>query len=211
MRQRGAVVLRITLLWAVSTVAFGAFVLGTSERVGACSCGSLTDQEAFENADAVFTGTLVEVITPDGDTYSSTDPERFLFEVDEVFKGTVFARQSVVTARDGASCGLEISGSGPFIVFARNESDGITDGAAGGELYSDLCSGTRALAGGELPASFGASASPAPGASAIGDSGSQDSITRTVAVAGVLALFGAGCAFIVYRRRQRGSLPQPAR
>ncbi len=195
--------MRIALLWAVSTVAFGAFVLGTSERVGACSCISLTDQEAFENADAVFTGTLAEVITPDGDTYSSTDPERFVFDVDEVFKGNVFARQSVVTARDGASCGLEISGSGPFIVFARNESDGITNGAADGELYSNLCSGTRALAGGELPASFGASASPAPGASAIGDSGSQDSITQTVVVAGVLVLVGAGCAFIVYRRRQR--------
>ncbi len=195
--------MRVMLLLALATVAVGAFVLGSSERAAACSCVSFTDQEAFESADAVFTGTLVDIITPAGDTYSSTDPERFVFDVDEVFKGNVFARQSVVTARDGASCGLEISGSGPFMVFARNESDGITNGAADGELYSTLCSGTRALTGGELPASFGASASPAPGASAIGDSGPQGSIAQTAVVAGMLVLVGAGCAFIVHRRRQR--------
>ena len=190
------------MLWAVSTVAFGAFMLGTSEPVAACSCVSFTDEQALENADAAFTGTLTEIITPAGDTYSSTDPERFVFDVDEVFKGNVFARQSVVTARDGASCGLEISGPGPFMVFARSESDGITNGAADGELYSNLCSGTRALSGGALPASFGAAASPAPGASAIGDSGSQRSMVHIAVVAGVLALLGAGYAVVVHRRRQ---------
>ena len=44
------------------------------------------------DADAVFNGTLVEVITPSGDTFSSSDPERFVFEVDEVYKGEVAAR-----------------------------------------------------------------------------------------------------------------------
>ena len=194
--------MRIMLLWAVSTVAFGAFVLGTSERVAACSCTWFTDEEAFENADAVFTGTPSEIISPTGDAFSSADPERFVFDVDKAVKGNRFSGQSVVTARDGASCGLEISGPGPFVVFAYTESNDVITGAADGELYSSLRSGTRALAGGDLPDSFGAATSPAPGASAIGDSGSQTSIVLIAGVAGVLALFGAGCAFTVYRRRQ---------
>lgn len=183
-------------------VAFGAFVFGTSERASACSCVGVSDDEALENADAAFTGALVEIVTPAGDTYSSTDPERFVFDVDEVFKGAVFARQSVVTARDGASCGLEISGPGPFIVFARTEPDGVTSGAADGELYSSLCSGTRAFAGGALPASFGAASSPSPGASAIGESRTQRPIVQIAAIAGVLVLVGAGCAIAIQGRRQ---------
>ena len=183
-------------------VAFGAFAFGTSQRASACSCVGFTDDEALENADAAFTGALVEIITPAADTYSSTDPERFVFDVDEVFKGDVFARQSVVTARDGASCGLEISGPGPFVVFARTEPDGITSGAADGELYSSLCSGTRAVAGGALPASFGAASSPSPGASAIGERRTQRPIVQIAAIAGVLALVGAGCAIAIQRRRQ---------
>ena len=183
-------------------------MLGSSPRVGACSCGALTDEEAFDHADAVFTGSLVEVLTPEGDSYSSVDPERFVFDVDEVFNGNVFTRQSVVTARDGASCGLEISGPGPYVVFARSEADGVTSGGVDDELYSGLCSGTRALADGEVPASFGASASPAPGASAIPDTGSSpDSIAPTVAVVamGALALVGGLFAILVYRRRQIAS------
>jgi hypothetical protein len=189
------------LSWTVATVAVGAFVFGISERVVACSCASFTDEEALENADAAFTGTLVEIITPAGDTHGSTDPERFVFDVDEVFKGDVFARQSIVTARDGASCGLEVRGPGPFVVFARTE-DAITSGAADGELYSNLCSGTRVLTSGAIPASFGAASSPVPGASAIGDSGTQRPIVQTAAIAGALALLGAGCAVAVHRRRQ---------
>jgi hypothetical protein len=193
---------RVMLLWAVAMLGFGAFVLAPAGRVAACSCVSFTDEDALENADVAFTGALVEILTPDGDTYSSTDPERFVFDVDEVFKGVAFARQSVVTARDGASCGLEVAGPGPFLVFARTEPDGITSGAADGELYSSLCSGTRALTSGALPASFGAASSPAPGASAVPDDGTQRSILQIATVVGVLVVVGAGCAIVIQRRRQ---------
>ncbi len=192
----------------MTTVAFGTVLFGASERAVACSCAAFTDEEAFENADAAFTGTLVEIMTPAGDTYSSADPERFVFDVDEVFKGRVFARQSVVTAREGASCGLEIRGPGPFVVFARTEADGITGGAVDGELYSNLCTGTRVLASGALPATFGAASTPVQGASAIGGSGTQRPVVQITAIAGALALLGAGGAFALHRRRQSPT-PQP--
>jgi hypothetical protein len=60
-------------------------------------------------------------------------------------------RQHLVTARDGASCGIEISGRGPFVVFARIDFGGIPSGAVNGESRSNLRSGTRttSLAPGE--------------------------------------------------------------
>jgi len=143
----------IALLCAVVT--FGAFALGTPQRAAACDCAAFTDTEAYEFHDVVFTGTLVEINTPAGDIVVSTDPERFVFDVDQVFKGEAQTRQSVVTAREGASCGLEISGPGPFVVFARLDDDGITRNAVEGEVYSNSCSGTRLLDDGALPTSFG--------------------------------------------------------
>lgn len=114
---------------------------GGGRSVSACSCVGFTDGEAFAASDTVFTGVLLEIQTPPGDSYSSTDPERFVFDVEEVYKGKAFARQSVVTARESGSCGLELEGSGPFVVFARVETDGIVGGAAEGEVYSAYAAG----------------------------------------------------------------------
>jgi hypothetical protein len=86
-----------------AVVTFGAYALETPQRALACDCAPLTDAEAYEFADVVFTGTLVEIDTPEGDIIVSTDPERFVFDVDRVFKGEAQTRQSVVTAREGAS------------------------------------------------------------------------------------------------------------
>lgn len=201
MRQRAPHVRLLPLATSVILCTVG-FALGTSERVAACSCVALTDEEAFASADAVFTGELVDVVTPPGDSFSSSDPERFVFEVDAVFKGAVFARQAVVTARDGASCGLEISGRGPFVVFARTEPDGITGGAVSGELYSNLCSGTRELAMRAIPAGFGAPTAPAAGSSPVGhDAGGVPIVW--FAVAGGVVVLGAVAVGLSSRRRAR--------
>lgn len=178
----------------------------------ACSCATFTDTEAYEFADVVFTGTLVEINTPVGDIVVSTDPERFVFDVDQVFKGEARTRQSVVTAREGASCGLEISGLGPFVVFARLDDDGITSGAVDGEVYSSLCSGTRPLADGAMPTSFGTTSPPATVAATGGASSSPASSAngnsapglRIAAITGVLVL-GAGSALALRRRRPKGA------
>jgi hypothetical protein len=192
------------VLLTATTVSVGAFVLGASERVAACSCATFTEDEALDASDAAFAGTLVEVITPSGDTYGSADPERFVFDVDEVYKGDVFARQSIVTARDGASCGLEISGPGPFLVFAR-ETDSVVSGAVDGELYSSLCSGTRPLVSDAIPASFGTGSAPRSGASPIGANGTESSTVQNALIAGMVAVIGAGSVFAIGRRKKRAA------
>lgn len=204
MRQRAGTISSVLVFLTATTVSVGAIVLGTSERVAACSCATFTEEEALDASDAAFTGTVFEVITPPGDTYSSTDPERFVFDVEEVYKGDVFARQSIVTAREGASCGLEISGPGPFLVFAR-ETDSVVSGAVDGELYSSLCSGTRPLASDTIPASFGSGSAPRAGAWPIGDNGTESSTVRIVVIAGAVAVIGAGCFFAIRRHKRRAT------
>ncbi len=207
-RSRIAAALILSLLCALVT--FGSFVLDTPQRAAACSCVELTDAEAYEVADVVFTGALVEINTPEGDIVVSNDPERFVFDVDQVYKGEAQARQSVVTAREGASCGLEIGGAGPFVVFARLKDDSLTSGAVEGEVYSSLCSGTRPLAAGALPASFGTPsapvtvptvAEPAATRSSNANESSDGGLWITATLGAIVLLVGTGGAVALQRRR----------
>ena len=119
-------------------------VLVPAPPASACSCVTPTDQAAVDDADAVFTGTLVDRVPPPRAAVGSADPTRYVFAVDDVYEGDVTARQTVLTPSSGASCGFELSGTGPFLVFAFRDSQ-LTAGADDGELYSHLCSGTRPL------------------------------------------------------------------
>lgn len=148
----------------------------------ACTCIEMTDAEAFDQAPVVFTGELVEVRSlPPAELVSSGDPERFIFAVERVYKGTAFGRQSVVTRMDGASCGLEISGSGPFIVFADHDAENPVPEGVDGELYANLCGGSRALDAAGVPATFGDGVAPDVGASPIGGPTAPTDPSTTVA------------------------------
>jgi hypothetical protein len=194
-------VIRVAVSWTLGVVTLGVFAVGTGEPAAACECAVFSDLETVANADAIFTATLVETSNPS----EWDDPKRFLFEVDEVFKGDVSAHQPVVSASSGASCGLEITGPGPFLVFARTESDGITRGALEGELYSNLCSGTQAVANGALPINLAAGSPPKPGPAAFGPNGDQSNGgPRTpaavwIAITGVVVVL-AGGGLMAHRR-----------
>jgi hypothetical protein len=158
------------VLWLVAAaVVLTVGPLAPAGPAAACSCAELTEQQAFDAAEVVFTGDLVEVRTPPrSGVVSSSDPERFIFVVDRVYKGSAGREQSVVTAMEGASCGLEISGRGPFIVFARRDRpEGVADWVDD-ELSADLCGGTRVLWATGVPAVFGEGAPPRAGASPFG-------------------------------------------
>jgi hypothetical protein len=146
----------------------------------ACSCVGGTTEEFFARADAVFTGTLVRRNPPrrDGQFGSSTDPALHVFAVDSAFKGTVHTEQGVLSPDSGASCGLELSGAGPFVVFATRSTDlggssfaTLTDG----QYAAFLCGGTAPLTPAveaELQALGPAAAPTSPGEPAAEASGS---------------------------------------
>jgi hypothetical protein len=176
--------------------------LGTAgaERASACSCVSTDDTAAFQRADVVFQGTLVDIVTPDGESWSSTDPERFIFTVDKVFKGDAALRQSVLSARDGASCGLEIGVGGEFLLFGSygDATIGVAD-----ELTSNLCSGTRPLgATAGVPATFGAGEAPRAGPSDVELRRDREGApVGWIVLLAAVALVGAGATIVTLRRR----------
>lgn len=174
----------------------------SSGSVSACSCAGLNDDEAFAAADVVFTGRLVAVRAPGGPIISSDDPARFVFDVDSVLKGDAFETQSVVSARDGASCGLELQTGVDSVVFARAES---SYDLAGGELDSSLCSGSRT---GAAPERLGTPTAPSSGSSAIG---SFDDNTMEIIVGAVITLAAVVLAIagVVLGRRSRRASTTP--
>jgi hypothetical protein len=121
----------------------------------ACSCASATDAQHVAEAAAIFTGTLV------ADQVDQRNQTRSLtFAVARVFKGQVTATQVVTSASSGGSCGVQLTGPGPFVVFAQAEPTGLT---------ADLCGGTRS---GSAPAGLGPGQAPLPNPAARPDSAS---------------------------------------
>ncbi len=160
----------------------------------ACSCaGTPSSAEAFAAADAVFTGRLLsrELQHPDWPIVSSGDPALHVFAVDEVFKGVVHQEQGVVSADSGASCGLELAGGGPFVVFATGSEREYTAG---------LCSGTGTVTAEiqtELRSLAGTPPRPLPGAAGTAAFGLPRPV---IAAAGALVLALAG--WVLLRRRR---------
>ena len=120
-------------VWAAPTPAF------------ACSCASSDTADQISRADVIFSGSVVS-----DETRSTT--RRYVFAVDRVFKGKASVTQVVETSSSSASCGVELSGPGPFVVYAQ---------AGGGrtDLTTNLCGGTT---NGPAPAALGAGSAPAP-------------------------------------------------
>lgn len=172
-------------------------VVGIASPASACSCavGPPEDRAAadalYAAAGAVFTGRLVDRDEPgvglDG-VSSSGDLATVTFAVDTVYKGRVAPRQDVLTPQSGASCGLELNGEGPFLMFAEQGADGA--------LRSYLCSGNTDRV--DLATWPGSSPDPAVD----GDAGAGPSLVAVSA--GVLAAAGAALAVVVVLRRMRG-------
>jgi hypothetical protein len=132
------------LLLAAVLMALGALWAGPAPAF-ACSCAAASDDQYAVNAAAIFTGTLVE-----NQVDEPAQTRTLTFAVDRVFKGQVTATQVVTSQASGASCGVELSGPGPFLVFAQAGPTGLT---------ADLCGGTRS---GSAPVGLGVGDQPQP-------------------------------------------------
>jgi hypothetical protein len=68
----------------------------------ACSCLRVNLERDLPKADAAMIGTVLERRT-------SETSRVYLFRLEQVYKGQLENRVEVVTARDGAACGLELA------------------------------------------------------------------------------------------------------
>lgn len=169
---------------------------GPAAPAQACSCAEASPGHHFADADAVFTGRLVQrsVDHPDRPTASSADPARHVFAVEVVLKGAAHRRQAVFSSADGASCGLELDGDGPFVVFARQHD---------GRLRADLCGGTTPLTS-HLHSELVSLADDDAGRLLPGSSPDTSWWTTPRLVGGGVAGLAAGAGLLVFlRRRQR--------
>ena len=186
---------RTTALLALGLLAALFVVWGPASPAQACSCAGAATAEQFNGADAVFTGRLVDRSVDSGwPTSSSADPARHVFDVEVVLKGRVHQHQAVFSAADGASCGLELDGTGPFVVFAWHHDE---------RLRADLCGGTAELTP-ELHAELAALSADGSGRLLPGSSpGTSWWTPPRVAVGGLAGLFGAAGLLFLRRHRRR--------
>jgi hypothetical protein len=124
-------------LTAAMAVAAGLMMFAQTGPALACSCvrSSVSDQVAA--ADVVATGTLTKVTDPSrGDAViRSVDPLRYRIDVDHTYKGPPAAQLTFVSARFGASCGLEgMQLDHRYRLFLQRDSSD--------RLSADLCGGT---------------------------------------------------------------------
>lgn len=193
-------------LWLVMLTVVGlqttAGVLAPSAL--ACSCaGPSSDSRSVTRADAVFVGELVVREELSGSWGSiGARSAVFTFDVSDVYKGEVREHQSVVTARDGAACGLELRGPGPHLVFARNETPDDDSPDDHPVLLADLCGGSRPLTDGAPDASLGDPHAPTPGSRPDVADGSEggSSTLLWAGVGGGLAM-AVAAGLLLWRRR----------
>ncbi len=187
-----------------------AWVILPANPALACSCAIGSVEEQAAGADAIFLGQVVDVREPpavDG-MVGSDDPVSYVVAVSRVYKGEVGATQEVVSARSGASCGLELPDSGPVLFFATGDPQ-----ATPTQLSANLCGGTVATA--TAPALLGdgqpppeAAASPLPStvgpeSAASAGSGANEgpSLTTWGLALGLAALVAMGTALVLRRGR----------
>lgn len=194
-------------------VLIGGLLLVTARPAAACSCAVMSEAKKAAYADAIFVGTLIDrrIGQPSGAATISTQMAVWTFEVSRVYKGAVSRRQEIATAMSGASCGLELSGPGPFLVFARRPNDPVAKSWWGdrqldpGQYVSHLCLGSRALSDGGEPTVDGpppSSPAPAPSPAPASSPGPAGVATGVGALAAVVA---AALGVAVLRKRRRAN------
>ncbi len=156
--------MRRTVATLLLSCLFTALGLVVAAPASACSCTGGTTQDFFDRADAVFTARLVSREGPRGVLTSSADAALYVFAVDAVYKGSAQASQEVLSPDSGASCGLELTGEGSFVVFATRSADlgGTPFATPAAHQYAALLCGGSGPATPEVEAELQALATPEP-------------------------------------------------
>ena len=176
MTRRFAVVLIAVLLMAAGAWA-------APPPAYACGCiYDNADPVHLDHAEVIFTGTVVGERSLG---YNRT----YTFAVDKVYKGSAYAEQRVQTASQGSACGLDLDGSGPFLVLGGYAPNGV--------MLANSCGGTTDA---PAPAELGPGWLPQPGAEPPNASG-----VIWPAVGGLLVVTAAA---LLLARRWRSARPK---
>lgn len=168
--------------------------LGSAAPAFACSCVEFAPAKQFENATAVFVGT-VKSISVDGGR-KSVD-----FDVIESRKGSIAETITVATGLGDADCGVNFETGREYIVYAYGAggADQVIYAQGSQQLSTSICSGTSLLVTG---AQNGGGITSDPEAPATESDNKDDFIAPFLVVA--LFSFGAGAlvAYLVGRKNK---------
>ncbi len=150
----------------------------------ACECSPVTPTGAARQADAVFRGTVTALRKVDRDEDARTD---IRFQVDAVYKGSVYTEQVVATPRQSTECGLTPEIGTTWLIFAIQGVEGSGDEAVA-RLITDTCRGNMPTV--NAPRVLGAPRQPLAGASDREEraTGADRTITRGLAIGGIAVL-----------------------
>lgn len=185
----GVTLSRLGRALVVAVLACLASVWGPAGPAAACTCKVATTADHVRLADVVFVGRLVERTVTEDVTWNA-------FTVDRPVKGPATERV-VVLGPETDMCGLDLRGSGPFVVFASERE---------GHLRTYGCSGTGPLRP-EVAADLDELVAPAPVTSqaAAGPVPARDGGTPIPVLAlvggGAVLVTAAGALAVVRRRR----------
>ena len=124
-------------------------VAGLYTQATACSCKQIAPQEAFEKADAVFSGT-VERFEPDDTTYEEATAypgqRKYVIKENQLtawitvtkkWKGVEGPHAKVNTATNDAVCGYPFKVGREYLIYGKRDRHG--------EFHASLCSGTKLI------------------------------------------------------------------
>jgi hypothetical protein len=124
---------------ALAIAVFAIMTLGLSSSVGACTIGwedgEPNPERLFDSASTLFRGTVVRRISLP--TAEAPIGARWIVEVDEVWKGTVYSTQSVVKSVELTSCGANLPSAGTWFFITSELMTGPPQGdqAADPDFY----------------------------------------------------------------------------
>lgn len=110
----------------------------TAAQARQCTCGPLSDAQAVEQADYVFTARViapVELLIPDG----SAPADGWSFVVTGVAKGQVPPEQLVAVPTASDECSIDFDRETEYVVFATDERADLPAAV----VAVDACGGTR--------------------------------------------------------------------
>lgn len=201
-RGQGWAVALGRLLLALTLALAAAVAMPTSAY--ACSCATSSPDETADRADAIFSGVVRDVSKERGE-----DPpqSRLIMDTTRVYKGDVYAEQTVFTPIDdgGGTCGIDAEPGTSWVIFGNYATSAEAEEAS---VTTDICRGSTPAP--EAPNDLGPARPPLDGSSAaVGRAERIDDMVSTgmkaagLTVLGLLALAGLGLA-VVWRPRSPG-------
>ena len=195
-QRPGGVLVVLRLLTALALTLAVAVLLPTTAH--ACSCASATPDETFDRADVVFTGVIGDVSKERGDERPQT---RMIMDVGQVFKGDVYAEQTVLTPFEGgasANCGLGARPGSSWVIFGNYATSADAEEAS---VTTNVCLGSEQLS--QARNDLGPARPPLDGSSAaVGRAGRIDDMVSSgmkvagISVLGLLAVAGIALAVV---------------